>query len=91
LIIIEFILESVDIVPKGPNINFKGFLVQALDANTYEMIGEFMDGEGMQAMKECSAVTHVDNKPKSSANLIWNAPHNREGHVLFRYFDFLYL
>jgi len=85
---IELILfrTLVEIVPKDPNINFKGFLVQALDANNYEFIGEFMDGEGMQVMKECSAVTHSDAKPKNSANLIWQSPHDREGHVIFRYF-----
>lgn len=58
--------------------------MQALDARTNEFIGEFITGEGMQAMKECSGVTHSNSKPKKSAQLLWQAPHDRSGEVKFR-------
>lgn len=59
-------------------------MVQALDVQTNEYIGEFVPGAGMQVMKECAAVTHSDAKPKKAVHLIWQAPANRAGSVVFR-------
>jgi len=75
---------AVEIVQRQQGVNFRGFLVQALDAQTHEMIGDFLAGQGMQIMRECSAVTHGDHRPKRGANLVWLAPQDRSGEVLFR-------
>jgi len=59
-------------------------MVQALDAETHTPIGQFVAGKGMQVMKECSSVTHTDSKPKKAVNLVWEAPYDRPGQVIFR-------
>lgn len=74
----------VEIVQREKGANFKGFLVQALDAETHHPLGQFVTGNGMQLLKECSAVTHTDPKPKKAVNLVWEAPYDRSGQVIFR-------
>ncbi|KAJ6225784.1 hypothetical protein RDWZM_004329 [Blomia tropicalis] len=67
-------------------ITFKGFIVQALDPNTLKFIGRFMPGEGLNMMAECSAVTHQNNRLKTSATFLWMPPDDRNfGEVIFRY------
>ncbi|GIY44760.1 putative ferric-chelate reductase 1 [Caerostris darwini] len=62
---------------------FKGFFVVALDADTHERIGTFLDASGMEAVP-CSAVTHTDGRPKVMATMLWQPPENRKrGEVLF--------
>jgi len=75
---------SVQIVQRDPNATFKGFLVQALDPVSHQVTGCFITGPGMNSLKECAAVTHADPRPKKSANLVWEAPYNKEGEILFR-------
>ena len=67
-------------------ITFKGFIVQALDPKTLKFIGRFMPGEGLNMMAECSAVTHQNNRLKTSATFLWMPPDDRNfGEVIFRY------
>ncbi|XP_055937334.1 reelin domain-containing protein 1-like [Argiope bruennichi] len=62
---------------------FKGFFVVALDADTHERIGSFLDATGMEAVP-CSAVTHTDGRPKIMATMLWQPPTDRKrGEVLF--------
>lgn len=75
---------TVEIIQRERGANFKGFLVQALDAESHHPIGQFVVGKGMQMLKECSAVTHSDAKPKKAVNLVWEAPYDRSGQVIFR-------
>ncbi|KAI1280850.1 putative defense protein 3 [Halotydeus destructor] len=75
---------AVEIIQRERGVNFKGFLVQALDAETHQPIGQFIGGKGMQLLKECSAVTHTDAKQKKAVNLVWESPYDRSGEVIFR-------
>lgn len=75
---------TVEIIQRERGANFKGFIVQALDAESHTPIGQFVSGKGMQLLKECSAVTHTDPKPKKAVNLVWEAPYDRPGQVIFR-------
>lgn len=79
-----FHLTTVEIIQREKGANFKGFLVQALDSETHHPLGQFVTGKGMQLLKECSAVTHTDPKPKKAVNLVWEAPYDRSGQVIFR-------
>jgi len=74
----------IEIIQRERGANFKGFLVQALDAETHTPIGSFVTGKGMQLLKECSAVTHTDAKAKKAVNLVWEGPYDRSGQVIFR-------
>ncbi|GFR02695.1 reelin domain-containing protein, partial [Trichonephila clavata] len=63
--------------------SFKGFFVVALDADTHERIGKFLDATGMESVP-CSAVTHTDGRPKIMATMLWQPPDDRKrGEVLF--------
>ncbi|GFT57285.1 putative ferric-chelate reductase 1 [Nephila pilipes] len=63
--------------------SFKGFFVVALDADTHERIGTFLDASGMEAVP-CSAVTHTDGRPKIMATMLWQPPEDRKrGEVIF--------
>ncbi|XP_054709752.1 putative defense protein 3 [Uloborus diversus] len=63
---------------------FEGFMVQAVDKISGRYIGRFLDADGLHPMDECSAVTHKDNKPKTSIQLAWVAPLSQRGDVVFR-------
>lgn len=75
---------KVEIFQREQGANFRGFLVQALDASTHSPVGEFLAAQGMKPLKECSAVTHSDPRPKKAVNLVWQAPSNHAGQVIFR-------
>ncbi|XP_039492770.1 putative defense protein 3 [Drosophila santomea] len=62
---------------------FRGFFLQARDANSNEWIGEWVQSENTKTIPECSAITHSDNRDKLGAKLIWKAPQNKRGHVYF--------
>ncbi|GFU74102.1 reelin domain-containing protein [Trichonephila clavipes] len=63
--------------------SFKGFFVVALDADTHERIGTFLDATGMESVP-CSAVTHTDGRTKIMATMLWQPPDDRKrGEVLF--------
>lgn len=62
---------------------FRGFFMQARDADSNEWIGEWLHSENTNVIPECSAITHGDNKDKLAAKLIWKAPQNKRGHVYF--------
>ena len=55
------------------------------DASTHSPVGHFLPAQGMKPMSECSAVTHSDSRPKKAVNLVWQAPSNHPGQVIFRY------
>ena len=63
--------------------SFKGFFFQARDGQTNEWIGTFEKGSENKGYKECSAVTHIDNKKKDKVVLRWKAPADRSGNVYF--------
>ncbi|KAG7212992.1 hypothetical protein KM043_002331 [Ampulex compressa] len=63
--------------------SFKGFFLQARDANTDSWIGSWAQTPNTNTHPECSAVTHADPREKQQATLIWNAPPNARGHVYF--------
>uniref|UniRef100_A0A1B0CE66 Reelin domain-containing protein n=1 Tax=Lutzomyia longipalpis TaxID=7200 RepID=A0A1B0CE66_LUTLO len=62
---------------------FRGFFIQARDAQTNEWIGEWQHSANTQTIPECSAITHADPKDKVQATLIWQAPSNKQGQVYF--------
>ncbi|KAK0087952.1 hypothetical protein PV325_013614 [Microctonus aethiopoides] len=62
---------------------FKGFFLQARNANTHAWIGNFAQTPNTKTHDECSAVTHADPKDKQEATLIWNAPAHGGGQVYF--------
>ncbi|XP_030369166.1 putative defense protein 3 [Scaptodrosophila lebanonensis] len=62
---------------------FRGFFLQARDANSNEWIGEWVQSENTKTIPECSAITHSDNRDKLGAKLIWKAPQNKRGNVYF--------
>lgn len=62
---------------------FRGFFLQARDAQTNEWIGEWQQTENTKTIPECSAITHGDNRDKLQAVLVWKAPNDRKGYVYF--------
>ncbi|XP_012234066.1 putative defense protein 3 [Linepithema humile] len=62
--------------------SFKGFFLQARDANTNEWIGSWAQTPNTNTHAECSVVTHADPRDKEQATFIWNAP-NAHGNVYF--------
>ncbi|XP_055697320.1 putative defense protein 3 [Phlebotomus papatasi] len=62
---------------------FRGFFIQARDAQTNEWIGEWQQSANTQTIPECSSITHADPKDKVQATLIWQAPSNKQGQVYF--------
>ena len=74
-----------EVFQRSNNANFKGFIVQALNAETHQPIGQFLSSPGMKLVEECSAVTHSDAKPKKGVNLVWSAQVQSPGEVIFRY------
>lgn len=74
-----------EIFTKHDDQSFRGFIVQAIDPQTFEFIGHFLPGEGLRLMPECSAVTHENARDKSAAALVWMPPDDRHwGEVIFR-------
>lgn len=65
------------------NEHFRGFFIQARDADTNEWIGTWQDSQNTKTIPECSSITHADARDKEAANLIWNAPQHRSGRVYF--------
>ncbi|XP_023308874.2 putative defense protein 3 [Lucilia cuprina] len=74
---------TVVIYPHGKQELFRGFFLQARDANSNEWIGEWQRSENTNTIPECSAITHGDNRDKLAAKLIWKAPQNKRGRVYF--------
>ncbi|XP_055381376.1 putative defense protein 3 [Condylostylus longicornis] len=75
---------TVQIYPAhNPNQIFRGFFLQARDAETNEWIGHWDQLLNIKTIPECSAVTHADPKNKTGATLVWNAPHHKSGQVYF--------
>ncbi|XP_017477954.1 PREDICTED: putative defense protein 3 [Rhagoletis zephyria] len=74
---------SVLIYPLEHQATFRGFFLQARDANSNEWIGEWIQSENTKTIPECSAITHSDNRDKLGAKLIWKAPQNKRGRVYF--------
>ncbi|RWS31487.1 putative ferric-chelate reductase 1-like protein, partial [Leptotrombidium deliense] len=70
---------GVEIFQRESKATFRGFLVQALDARTHRPIGQFVPTHGMKLLKECSSVSHSDNRPKRAVNLVWEAPYDYGG------------
>ncbi|GAB0093533.1 putative defense protein 3 [Sergentomyia squamirostris] len=61
---------------------FRGFFIQARDAQTNEWIGEWQQSANTNSIPECSAITHGDPKDKVQATLVWKAP-SKQGQVYF--------
>ncbi|XP_053952999.1 putative defense protein 3 [Anastrepha ludens] len=74
---------SVLIYPVDNKATFRGFFLQARDANSNEWSGEWIQSENTKTIPECSAITHSDNRDKLGAKLIWKAPQNKRGRVYF--------
>ncbi|XP_049305590.1 putative defense protein 3 [Bactrocera dorsalis] len=74
---------SVSIYPIDQKSTFRGFFLQARDANSNEWIGEWIQSENTKTIPECSAITHSDNRDKLGAKLFWKAPQNKRGRVYF--------
>lgn len=62
---------------------FRGFFLQARDANSNEWVGEWEQSDNTKTIPECSAITHSDNRDKLGAKLIWKAPQHKRGNVYF--------
>ncbi|RWS17610.1 putative ferric-chelate reductase 1-like protein [Dinothrombium tinctorium] len=75
---------GVEIFQRDSRENFKGFMVQALDAYLHQPIGQFVPTHGMKLLRECAAVSHSDSRPKKAVNLVWQAPPDHSGEVIFR-------
>lgn len=72
------------VVLKSPSgESFKGLMVHAYDPTTHQPLGTFIPGRGLKTIDSCAAVTHIDNRGKRSATLIWQAPADRSGKVSF--------
>ncbi|XP_067628010.1 putative defense protein 3 [Eurosta solidaginis] len=74
---------AVLVYPVDQTATFRGFFLQARDANSNEWIGEWVQSENTKTIPECSAITHSDNRDKLGAKLIWKAPQNKKGRVYF--------
>ncbi|XP_050071311.1 putative defense protein 3 [Anopheles maculipalpis] len=62
---------------------FRGFFLQARDAQTNEWIGSWYETPNTKTIPECSSVTHADNRDKEQATFVWQAPKDRQGQVYF--------
>lgn len=62
---------------------FRGFFLQARDAQTNEWIGTWQESPNTKTIPECSSITHADPRDKTQATFIWRAPHNKQGQVYF--------
>ncbi|XP_058055816.1 putative defense protein 3 [Anopheles bellator] len=62
---------------------FRGFFLQARDAQTNEWIGSWYETPNTKSIPECSSVTHADNRDKEQATFVWQAPTDRQGQVYF--------
>uniref|UniRef100_A0AAG5CQI0 Reelin domain-containing protein n=2 Tax=Anopheles atroparvus TaxID=41427 RepID=A0AAG5CQI0_ANOAO len=62
---------------------FRGFFLQARDAQTNEWIGSWYETPNTKTIPECSSVTHADNRDKQQATFVWQAPKDRQGQVYF--------
>lgn len=62
---------------------FRGFFIQARDAETNEWIGSWEASSNTKVIPECASITHSDPKDKEAATFIWNAPQNKSGRVYF--------
>lgn len=82
--IVQCLINSIvfSVVITGQDV-FRGFFLQARDAQTNEWIGEWQQTENTKTIPECSAITHGDNKDKVQAVLVWKAPNDRKGYVYF--------
>lgn len=78
-----FYFFAVSIYPIDQKSTFRGFFLQARDANSNEWIGEWIQSENTKTIPECSAITHSDNRDKLGAKLFWKAPQNKRGRVYF--------
>lgn len=63
--------------------NFRGFFIQARDAETNEWLGSFQTSPNTKVIPECSSITHSDPKDKASAVFNWIAPQSKKGRVYF--------
>ncbi|KAK2706518.1 putative ferric-chelate reductase 1 homolog isoform X2 [Artemia franciscana] len=85
----ENVQVAIGSLPSSPGL-FKGFLINARDATTNEVIGTFevpLDDSGR--LMKCSGgtqngVTHANNARKQRVVLTWQSPANFEGDVVFR-------
>lgn len=77
-----FFAFPLPVVISGQDV-FRGFFLQARDAQTNEWIGEWLQTENTKTIPECAAITHGDNKDKVQAVLVWKAPTDRKGYVYF--------
>lgn len=62
---------------------FKGFYIEARDCESNEKIGAFQPVSNANVLLDGKAITHADNKDKSRAGFIWNAPQHKAGQVYF--------
>uniref|UniRef100_A0A182NN18 Reelin domain-containing protein n=1 Tax=Anopheles dirus TaxID=7168 RepID=A0A182NN18_9DIPT len=62
---------------------FRGFFLQARDAQTNEWIGSWYETPNTKTIPECSSITHADNRDKEQATFVWQAPKDRQGQVYF--------
>ncbi|XP_065343218.1 putative ferric-chelate reductase 1 homolog [Cloeon dipterum] len=80
-------LVNVTITSQG-NADFAGFIIQARPENSDNPVGTFeVRKEGAKA-HTCgsglkNSVTHTDKNPKRKVELIWEAPADYDGHVIF--------
>lgn len=63
--------------------HFRGFFLQARDADTNEWIGSFQETPNTKVIPECAAITHADPKDKEAATFTWNSPQHKKGRVYF--------
>lgn len=77
----NFIFQLVTI--RGDTEYFRGFFLQARDAETNEWIGSWQQSQNTKSIPECASITHADNRDKTGANLLWNAPQHKSGRVYF--------
>lgn len=74
--------ERITVQISGSDV-FRGFFLQARDAQTNEWIGEWQETQNVKTIPECSSITHADNKDKAQATLVWIAPKGKQGSVFF--------
>ncbi|XP_066995001.2 putative defense protein 3 [Anabrus simplex] len=69
--------SKISVVIQGSS--FRGFFMQARDAQTGDWIGSWDDAPNTNGIPECAAVTHADNRDKLQATLVWTAPRDTQG------------
>ncbi|KAG4067219.1 hypothetical protein HA402_000210 [Bradysia odoriphaga] len=74
--------QQIQVTIEGSD-HFRGFFLQARDADTDEWIGTFKESPNTKVIPECSAITHADRKDKEAATFIWGAPQHKKGRVYF--------